>query len=343
MIPLNPPCEGGGRYMRSLYVSMQGCYVGLSQELLVVKQGQVVLQEVQLPLLEQVLIFGKSQVTTQAIRECLRRDIPIAYLSRMGFCYGRVMAIGRGYRQLVRYQQNLSLMDRLLMARQMVRAKILNGRTLLMRQGRKGVDGLDVVVQSLDYLADRALLVADVESLLGVEGSAAAAYFGAFSLCLTDSDFVFGGRVKRPPSNPVNALLSFGYMVLWNHLLSLVELQGLDPYFAFLHQDSERHPALASDAIEEFRTPIVDSLVLYLINNGMMSAVGDFEFRDGGCFLNESGRRKFLKAFLGRMEERVKNELGEDVPRWDLLMEQVRKIKRYVYDPSGGYKPYLIR
>jgi CRISPR-associated protein Cas1 len=253
------------------------------------------------------------------------------------------MAIGRGYRQLVRYQQNLSLMDRLLMARQMVRAKILNGRTLLMRQGRKGVDGLDVVVQSLDYLADRALLVADVESLLGVEGSAAAAYFGAFSLCLTDSDFKFGGRVKRPPSNPVNALLSFGYMVLWNHLLSLVEIQGLDPYFAFLHQDSERHPALASDAIEEFRTPIVDSLVLYLINNGMMSAVGDFEFRDGGCFLNESGRRKFLKAFLGRMEERVKNELGEDVPRWDLLMEQVRKIKRYVYDPSGGYKPYLIR
>jgi CRISPR-associated protein Cas1 len=329
--------------MQSLYVSMQGCYVGLAQELLVVKQGQVVLQEVQLPLLEQVLIFGKSQVTTQAIRECLRRDIPIAYLSRMGFCYGRVMAIGRGYRQLVRYQQNLSLMDRLLMARQMVRAKILNGRTLLMRQGRKGVDGLDVVVQSLDYLADRALLVADVESLLGVEGSAAAAYFGAFSLCLTDSDFKFGGRVKRPPSNPVNALLSFGYMVLWNHLLSLVEIQGLDPYFAFLHQDSERHPALASDAIEEFRTPIVDSLVLYLINNGMMSAVGDFEFRDGGCFLNESGRRKFLKAFLGRMEERVKNELGEDVPRWDLLMGQVRKFKGYVYDPSGGYKPYLIR
>ena len=330
--------------MQSLYVSMQGCYVGLSQELLVVKQGQTVLQEVQLPLLEQVLIFGKSQVTTQAIRECLRRDIPIAYLSRMGFCYGRVMAIGRGYRQLGRYQQQLSLMERLLMARQIVRAKILNGRVLLMRQVRsRSLDGLDRVVRNLDYLADRALSVVDVESLLGVEGAAAASYFEGFSECLSGADFGFGGRVKRPPSNPVNALLSFGYMVLWNHLLSLVELQGLDPYFAFLHQDSERHPALASDVIEEFRAPIVDSLVLYLINNGMMSAVGDFEFRDGGCFLNESGRKKFLRAFLMRMEERVKNELGEDVPRWDLLMGQVRKIKGYVYDPSGGYKPYLIR
>jgi CRISP-associated protein Cas1 len=202
---------------------------------------------------------------------------------------------------------------------------------------------LDVLIQNLEYLADRVLLMADVGSLMGVEGAAAACYFGGFAGCLSDRDFVFGGRVKRPPGNPVNAMLSFGYMVLWNHLLSLVELQGLDPYFAFLHQDSERHPALASDAIEEFRAPIVDSLVLYLINNGMMSVVNDFEFRDGGCFLNESGRRKFLRAFLMRMEERVKNEVGEDMPRWDLLMEQVRKMKRYVYDPSGGYKPYLIR
>jgi CRISPR-associated protein Cas1 len=231
-----------------------------------------------------------------------------------------------------------------LIARQIVRAKILNGRTLLMRQVRnRSLEGLDSVVQNLNYLADRALLVADVESLLGVEGAAAASYFSAFASCLNRYDFVFGGRVKRPPGNPVNAMLSFGYMMLWNHLLSLVEIQGLDPYYAFLHQDSERHPALASDIIEEFRAPIVDSLVLYLINQGMMSAEDDFEFRDGGCFLNESGRRKFLKTFLVRMEDRVKNDLGEDVPRWDLLMEQVRKIKRYVYDPSGGYKPYLIR
>jgi len=330
--------------MQTLYVSMQGCYVGLAAEQLVVKQGQTVLQEVQLPLLEQVLIFGKSQVTTQAIRECLRRDIPIAYLSRMGFCYGRVMAIARGYRQLGRYQQSLSLMERLLMARQMVRAKILNGRTLLMRQARsRSIDGLADVVQRLEYFAERALLMADVESLLGVEGAAAAVYFGGFALCLGRQDFVFGGRVKRPPSNPVNAMLSFGYMVLWNHLLSLIELQGLDPYFAFLHQDSERHPALASDAIEEFRAPIVDSLVLYLINNGTMDAVNDFEFRDSGCFLNESGRRKLLGGFLRRMEEMVKNDAGVDVPRWDLLMAQVRAIKGYVYNPSVGYKPYLIR
>lgn len=97
--------------MRTLYVSQQGCYVVQKQETLIVKQGETVFGQVQLPLLEQILIFGKSQMTTQAIRACLWRDIPIAYLSRMGYCYGRVMSIKRGYRQLSHYQQQLVLSD----------------------------------------------------------------------------------------------------------------------------------------------------------------------------------------------------------------------------------------
>ena len=330
--------------MRTLYVSQQGCYVSLAAEQLLVKQGQTVLTEVQLPLLEQVLIFGHSQITTQAVRECLRRDIPIAYLSRLGYCYGRVIAIERGYRQLVRYQQSLSRLERLLVAQQMVRSKILNGKTLLLRQARKGIgDSLAMVAQNLVYLADQCLLARDTEQLMGLEGTAAVVYFGGFEQCLRQADFVFGGRVKRPPGNPVNALLSFGYMVLWNHLLSLLELQGLDPYYGFLHADSARHAALASDLIEQFRAPVVDSLVLYLINRGMVSSTDDFEFRDGGCFLNNTGRRKFLQAFLARMEQPLGGDAEGDVPRWEMLTAQVRAIKNYVYDPSVGYQPYLIR
>ena len=91
--------------MQTLYVSEQNCYVCLQKETLLVKQGDTVYIEVQLPLLEQILIFGQSQITTQVIRACLWRDIPIAYLSRMGYCYGRILPISRGYRQLSRYQQ----------------------------------------------------------------------------------------------------------------------------------------------------------------------------------------------------------------------------------------------
>jgi CRISPR-associated protein Cas1 len=94
--------------MITLYISEQGCYVSLKQEQILVKQQDKILAEVQLPLIEQILVFGKSQLTTEVIRACLHREIPIAYLSRMGYCYGRILPISRGYRQLARYQQQLS-------------------------------------------------------------------------------------------------------------------------------------------------------------------------------------------------------------------------------------------
>jgi CRISPR-associated protein Cas1 len=137
-------------------------------------------------------------------------------------------------------------------------------------------------------------------------------------------------------------MLSFGYQILWNHLLSLIELQGLDPYSACLHEGSERHAALASDLIEEFRAPMVDSLVMYLVNRRMMDGLNDFEYKNGGCFLNNSGRKKFLKAFVGRMEEEIDTESGKQ-PKWDLLNQQVKVFKQFVYEPSRFYQPYLIR
>ena len=329
--------------MRTLYVSQQACYLSLRQELVIIKQGQTVLDEVQLPLLEQILIFGQSQVTTQVIRACLHRDIPIAYLSRMGYCYGRLLPIERGYRQLSRYQQQLSLVERLLIARAIVQTKLKNSRVILLRQQRRqGSEAATSVVQNLAYLADQVAQADSIDRIMGLEGAGAASYFSAFGECLSNPAFVFMARSRRPPGNPVNAMLSFGYQILWNHLLSLIELQGLDPYYACLHQGSERHAALASDLIEEFRSPIVDSLVLYLVNRGVMDVDRDFEHHEGGCYLNDAGRKKYLKAFLQRMEETVQTGNG-DQPRWDLLTQQVKSYKQFVYDPSRTYQPYQIR
>lgn len=330
--------------MRTLYISQQGCYVSLQQETLLVKQGDTLLQQVQLPLLEQILVFGKSQLTTQAIRACLWRDIPVAYLSRMGYCYGRIVSIDRGYRQLARYQQAVAWEERLLVARRIVQAKLHNSRVLLMRQQRRQeMDEVAIAIESLEHLATQAGEAMSLDRLMGLEGSGAVAYFSGFGACLRRGDFAFVARSRRPPGNPVNALLSFGYQVLWNHLLSLVELQGLDPYYGCLHEGSDRHAALASDLIEEFRAPIVDSLVLWLINTGMMSAIDDFEYRDGGCFLSGSGRRKYLQAFAQRMEESLQGDDGEPQPRWDLLNRQVRAYKQFVYTPAHVYSPYRIR
>jgi CRISPR-associated protein Cas1 len=317
--------------------------VSLKQESVLIKRGDLVLDAAQLPLLEQILIFGQSQVTTQLVRACLRRDIPIAYLSRMGYCYGRLIPIERGYRQLSRYQQQLSWVEQLVAARAIVAAKLSNARVILLRQQRR--QGSAAIAQSIDQLrhyAEQVMQADSTERLMGLEGAAAASYFAAFGDCIEHPDFAFVARSRRPPGNPVNAMLSFGYQVLWNHLFSLIELQGLDPYYACLHQSSDRHAALASDLIEEFRAPLIDSLTLYLVNRRMINAHQDFEYRDGGCFLNESGRRIFLRAFLQRMEDRLQTDDG-DQPRWDLLTQQVRAFKQFVYSPAQGYRPYEIR
>ena len=330
--------------MRTLYLSRQGCFVSLQQEMLVVKQGDRTLEEVRLPLLDQVLVFGQSQLTTQAIRACLWRNIPIAYLSRMGYCYGRMVAIEGGYRQLARYQRELTALERLLLAQALVKAKLLNSRVILQRQQRRRSSlMLETAIEQLAYLIHQISDTDQIDRLMGLEGAAAAQYFQGFGDCLRHADFAFVSRSRRPPGNPVNALLSFGYQVLWNHLLTLVELQGLDPYEGCLHQGSYRHAALVSDLIEPFRAPLVDSLVLQLINNGELDAQGDFEYRDGGCFLGERGRRKWLGAFVQRMEMPVQS--GEDAaqPSWDLLNRQVRAYKEFVYSPVQGYAPYRIR
>ena len=329
--------------MTPLYISQQGCYVSLKQEQILVKQDDRVLQTIQLPLLEQILIFGQSQLTTQVVRACLQRDIPIIYLSRMGYCYGRTLSIQHGYRQLARYQQQLEFPYRLLTARQIVRGKLKNSRVLLMRQQRRmPIDRFTQTIDRLEHLSNQVKQADSLDQLMGLEGAGAAAYFPALGNCLTQPDFPFITRNRRPPKDPVNAMLSFGYQVLWNHLLSLIELQGLDPYLSCLHQGHDRHAALASDLIEEFRAPIVDSLILQLVNNRIMNATQDFVYRDGVCYLNDRGRPKYLRAFLQRMEETIQSEDGAQ-PRWDLLSQQVKQYKQFIYNPVQGYQPYLIR
>ncbi len=328
--------------MNILYIQEQGAGVSVAGECLVMRarEGE---QQVRIPLLEGVLVFGIAQVTMQAIRACLQHRIPIVYLSRSGYCYGRTLPMGWPIERLGSRQRELSQDWQLQTARQMVRAKVLNGRVLLMRQARRreGVE-LELAVRSMGYLAQRLEGAMTLDQVRGLEGAAAGVYFPALGSCLKPP-FVFGTRTRRPPTNPVNALLSFGYQLLWSHLLLVVELQGLDPYQGVLHTAHHGHAALVSDLLEEFRAPIVDSLVLWLINTGTVDIERDFEYRNGGCFLNESGRKQFLRSFVGRMSEKIglESDVG-DVPRWGLLGQQAKRFRQAVKNPTVVYQPYRI-
>lgn len=330
--------------MSTLYVAQQGCYVTLQQEQLLIKRKNAICQQVQLPLVDQILVFGHCQLTTQALRACLQRQVPVLYLSRMGQCYGRLLPITQGYRQLARHQQDFSAAQRLRVAKILVKAKLWNSRVMLQRQGRtRPTSGIELAVEQLAISIRQVNQARDHAALMGIEGAGAAAYFAALGDCFVQPGFTFTERNRRPPKDPVNALLSFGYQVLWNHLYSLIEAQNLDPYEACLHQGSRKHAALTSDLLEPFRAPLVDSLVLYLVNRKIMNPDTDFEPQKGGCYLNDSGRRKYLQAFVARMETEITSSSPLPRPRWDLLTAQVQEYKRFVYEPDTLFKPYLIR
>lgn len=328
--------------MRSLYISQQGCVLKLHQELVQVWQGGHCVAQAQLPFLDQVLIFGQSQVSTPVIRACLRRHIPLVFLSSLGFCHGRLIALERGYRHLSRYQQQLSFIDRLLVARALVAGKVHNGRVLLQRQQRKHPHReVARAITALQGLESELAQGEELSQIMGLEGSAAACYFRAYGLCIRHREFRFERRSRRPPRNPVNAVLSFGYQVLWNHLFSLIEVRGLDPFQGCLHQGSPGHGALASDLIEEFRAPLVDGLVLNLLNQNRLTP-DHFVYRDGGCFLNGAGRKVYLGAFLQQMETTVQFD-GFRERRWHLLGRQVKRYCEFIYNPVMGYHPYRSR
>jgi CRISPR-associated protein Cas1 len=120
-----------------------------------------------------------------------------------------------------------------------------------------------------------------------------------------------------------------------------IELHGLDPYQACLHSGSDRHPALASDLIEEFRTPIIESIITRLVNNRAIDPDLHFEYRDGGCFLNSDGRRRFISSFIRHMDEPQGDH--DPQPRWDRIVAQVKALRDRIADNARAYVPYRIR
>ncbi|WP_448526977.1 CRISPR-associated endonuclease Cas1 [Parathermosynechococcus lividus] len=315
---------------QTLYLSRQGCQVSLDAEYITVFHQKKLIQQVQLPLIDLILIFGYSQLTTQLIRACLQRSITIAYLSKSGYCYGRLLPLQRSHPTFMRLQAQLSDAQKLFAAQQLIHAKLRNSRVILMRQQRRRPHPtLELSINCLDVLAKRSLESHTLQTLQGIEGSGARHYYDALAECFQHPQLSFQGRSRRPPGNEINALLSFGYQVLWNHLLGIVENLGLDPYAGCLHQHHHNHAALVSDLLEPFRAPIIDSLVLQLVNRRLIRPEDDFRFEAGGCFLNEHGRQRFLKHFIQRMEQQTQEE-----PFWHVLARQVRAFCQWLRCPD---------
>jgi CRISPR-associated protein Cas1 len=289
-------------------------------------------------------------VSTQALETLAANDIPVAYLTGHGRFVGAfVPAVPKnvGLRE-AQFRTFADPAACLTLAKAVVRAKLTNQRTLLMRSlrgdGDRGSDelaarGLADLLRSLDGAAS-------VETVLGLEGQGAALYFGEFGRFLRappDRGFDFTVRNRRPPRDPVNALLSFAYALLTKDCFAAVCAVGFDPYKGFFHADRHGKPSLALDLLEEFRPVIADSVVLTLVNNEMLTPADFLTWRDA-CQLTDAGRRTFFQAYEQRKATVVTHPIyGYKMSYSRMLEVQARMLAAYVRGSVPAYTGFTVR
>jgi len=296
-----------------------------------------------------LVLFGNVHITTPALATLLERDIPVTFLSHGGWFRG--IAHGLGHRNVelrtAQYRQSFDETFCLRFARDLVAAKIANQRTILRRNGRDDPDRA-LALDRLSAARKTSGRAASLGELLGFEGDAAAVYFRAFAGLLAPPKaaadalaFQFDARNRRPPMDPVNAVLSLAYAMLARHFTVALASVGLDPYRGFYHAPRYGRPALALDMMEPFRPIIADSVVLSAVNTGEIGA-GDFVVATTGTALTYGGRRRFVEAFERRLSQETTHPLfGYRVSMRRLLLVQARLLSRYLLGELPTF-PHLL-
>lgn len=330
----------------TLYVTEPGARLEKEYHRLLVTKDDEVLLRVPLRRVTDVVLVGRAGTTTPALHALLQAGVGLTLVSRSGKLLGKLRP-ATGANLPLRQQQYRRNDDEtfvLALARQIVAGKIRNQRVLAQRQNRQN-DQIEArpILDELNIAIKAAAQAENLSSLLGIEGQAARRYFSIYRQAFA-SDWAFTKRTRRPPKDPVNALLSLGYTFLGHAMMSALEVVGLDPYLGFFHAEKYGRPALALDLLEEFRF-LVDSLTLTLINRRTLQPA-DFEpAPDGeGIYLTRAGLNTFVRKFSQKLETPIQvRELGRSLTYRKIFEVQARKLARLVQGKDEEYMPFKAR
>jgi len=355
---------------RPLYLNTQGYRVGCKDEVLVIKDRDALVEEVRIRDVAHVALFGNVQISTQSIQALCELEVPLTYFSTGGWFYG--ITRGHGLKNIfLRIEQFRAAADPaacLRLARRFVHGKIRNHRTLLMRNH---VEAPEPVLLKLKRAAEDALEAETIEQLLGIEGAAASLYFQEFSGMIKVEDppdplgagpaapspagsdppraaqlvfnFNFAHRNRRPPTDPVNALLSLAYSLLTKDCTLAALAVGFDPYLGFYHQPRFGRPALALDLMEEFRPLIAESTVLSCLNNRVITRK-DFVRAGQAVNLTAPGRKRFFQTYEQRMSSLLTHPLFDYKVSYRRALElQARILGKALTGEVSQYEPLLTR
>lgn len=332
--------------MATLYLTEQGSTLRKEQRRFVVELNGAALSQIHEFKVERVVIFGHVQLTTQAIAYLLGRGIDTAFLNLQGQLKGRLAALASKNvpLRLRQYDRARETRFALNAARAIVAGKIANCAAVLARHQRNHAEtNFTEEALRLAALRERAVRQDSLDSLRGVEGQAAAIYFQSFSRMLRRG-FEFARRTRRPPTDPVNSLLSFGYTLLYNEAIGALVSVGCDPYVGFYHGINYGRCSLALDLMEEFRHLAIDRLTLNLLNLGILGAEDFTPDELGGIYLQPEARKRFLKEYERLMtSEFTHGRIEERTSLRRALHEQARKIAALIsrdaeYQPFQGWR-----
>jgi CRISP-associated protein Cas1 len=345
---------------RPLYLNTQGYRVGCKDEVLTVKEKDRVVEEVRMRDLSHVALFGNIQISTQAIQSLCEQEIPVTYFSMGGWFYGitRGHALKNVFLRMEQFRLARDEATCLSLARQFVHGKIRNHRTLLMRNH---LEPPEPIIMKLKRASEDALAAASIEELLGIEGAAASQYFQQFSGMVKVEDdlpglglqientkqrmfnFNFSNRNRRPPTDPVNAMLSLAYSMLSKDCTLAALAVGFDPYIGFYHQPRFGRPALGLDLMEEMRPLVAESTVLSCINNRVVT---DKDFVRAGQAVNLTapGRKRFFQMYEQRMSSLITHPLFDYKVSYRRALElQARLLAKTLTGEIKEYIPLLTR
>jgi CRISP-associated protein Cas1 len=341
--PLRPPLAEKD-HREVLVVQTPGASIGRrSGQIIVSLKGEPV-KKLPLKQVRGIYVYGPVQISTQVVTSCLEEGIALDYFAPSGRFLGSLTSLNSTGIIAKKFQYKLFDDENfcLSLSKAIVEAKIFNQRLLLKRNADLPKSTLD----SLNLIRKKVGKAGSIEELLGLEGAAASIYFQNFGNMLKSKDsvtFDFSTRNRRPPRDPVNALLSLAYSILTKELTGVCYSVGLDPFFGFYHKPRYGKPALALDLMEEFRPLTADSVVISLINRNELS-LSDFTSTSRGTFLNERGRKVFWEAWFRRLDTEVKHPVfGYRMSYRRMFEIQARQLWRYVQGQAKSYTGFTTR
>ncbi len=328
------------------YVQEQGACIGKDGDGFKVTKGRVELGSVRLVDISQLVICGNISISAQALHLCAEAGVPVVHLSMGNWFYGitQGFVLKNAFDRAAQFAVAADPARCLALAKCFMNAKCQNQRTLLRRNTR---DSEDRVLDEMAKLIASIETAPNLGTLLGIEGGLAAKYFSNFGRMIKTREgleaFDWGSRNRRPPRDPLNSMLSFGYALLAKECTVALASVGLDPFWGFYHQPRHGRPSLALDLMEEFRPLIVDSAVLSAVNTGMV-AIHDFETGSNGCLMTSSCRRSFIKAYESRLDQMFTHPVFDYRCSWRrVIFMQAQLLGRFLRGELRTYQGVTTR